>query len=61
MLHVVTVVTGILLTGLSNAYGCTNHESLITYTHVDGFRIDSLNFTRNYLTCLALNIYQTSH
>ena len=60
MLHIVTIVTGILLTDLSNAYGCTNHEFLITYTHVDGFRIDSLNFIRKYLICLVLNIYQTS-
>ena len=36
MLHLVTIFTRILLTNLSNAFGCTNHELQITYTYVDG-------------------------
>ena len=40
---------GILLTDLSKAFDCINHELLIAKLHVHGFSLESLIFIQSYL------------
>ena len=42
--------TGILLTDLSKAFECINHELLIAKLHAYGFSLESLIFIQSYLT-----------
>ena len=42
--------TGILLTDLTKAFDCINHELLIAKLHAYGFSLESLIFIRSYLT-----------
>ena len=44
------VYAGILLTDLSKAFDCINHEILIAKLHVYGFSLESLTFIQSYLT-----------
>ena len=41
---------GILLTDLSKAFDCINHELLIAKLHAYGFSLESLTFIQSYLT-----------
>ena len=41
---------GILLTDLSKAFNCINHEQLIAKLHAYGFSLESLTFIQSYLT-----------
>ena len=41
---------GILLTDLSKAFDCINHELLIAKLHPYGFSLESLTFIQSYLT-----------
>ena len=41
---------GILLTDLSKAFDCLNHELLIAKLHAYGFSLESLTFIQSYLT-----------
>ena len=41
---------GILLTDLSKAFNCSNHERLIAKLHAYGFSLESLTFIQSYLT-----------
>ena len=41
---------GILLTDLSKAFDCINHELLIAKLHACGFSLESLTFIQSYLT-----------
>ena len=41
---------GILLTDLSKAFDCINHEPLIAKLHAYGFSLESLTFIQSYLT-----------
>ena len=41
---------GILLTDLSKAFNCINHELLIAKLHAYGFSLESLTFIQSYLT-----------
>ena len=40
---------GLLLTDLSNAFDCIDHELLISKLHAYGFNIKSLEFIHSYL------------
>ena len=42
--------TGILLTDLSKAFDCNNHELLIAKLHAYGFSLELLTFIQSYLT-----------
>ena len=41
---------GILLTDLSKAFDCINHELLIAKLHTYGFSLESLRFIQSYLS-----------
>ena len=41
---------GILLTDLSKAFDCINHELLIAKLHAYGFSLESLTFIQSYLS-----------
>ena len=41
---------GILLSDLSKAFDCINHELLIAKLHAYGFSLESLTFIQSYLT-----------
>ena len=41
---------GVLLTNLSKAFDCSNHDSLIAKLHAYGLDIDLLNILQDYLS-----------